>query len=187
MADFAALKADMMARLGKTEEALKKDFTGLRTGRANPALLDTIMVDAYGSMVPLNQVGNVSVPEARMLSVSVWDKNLIKHVEKAIMESGLGLNPMNDGSLIRIPIPPLSEERRVEIIKVAGKFTETARISVRNIRRDILDQIKALKDKNEISEDDQKRFEKEVQELTDSSIKKLDEILKKKEEEIKVI
>ena len=122
-----------------------------------------------------------------MLSVSVWDKNLVKHVEKAIMESGLGLNPMNDGSLIRIPIPPLSEERRVEIIKVAGKFTETARISVRNIRRDILDQIKALKDKNEISEDDQKRFEKEVQELTDSSIKKLDEILKKKEEEIKVI
>lgn len=187
MTNFATLKADMQERVAKTQEALKKDFSGLRTGRASVNLLDSIMVDAYGSTVPLNQVGNVSVPEARMLSVSVWDKNLIKHVEKAIMESGLGLNPMNDGSLIRIPIPPLSEERRVELVKVAGKFTETARVSIRNIRRDVLDQVKAMKSKNEISEDDEKRYEKETQELTDAAIKALDEMLKNKEAEIKVV
>ena len=145
------------------------------------------MVDAYGSMVPLNQVGNVSVPEARMLSVQVWDKSLMKHVEKAIMESGLGLNPMNDGQCIRIPIPPLSEERRVELCKIAGKYTETARISARNIRRDALDEVKKLKNANEISEDDQKRFETEIQTLTDNTIKALDDMLKTKEVEIKQV
>ena len=124
--NYSEIKTDMQTRLGKTQDALKKDFAGLRTGRASTALLDPIMVDAYGSMVPLNQVGNVSVPEARMLSVQVWDKSLMKHVEKAIMESGLGLNPMNDGQCIRIPIPPLSEERRIELCKIAGKYTETA-------------------------------------------------------------
>ena len=138
-------------------------------------------------MVPLNQVGNVSVPEARMLSVQVWDKSLMKHVEKAIMESGLGLNPMNDGQCIRIPIPPLSEERRIELCKIAGKYTETARISARNIRRDALDEVKKLKNANEISEDDQKRFETEIQTLTDNTIKTLDEMLKTKEVEIKQV
>lgn len=185
--NYSEIKTDMQTRLGKTQEALKKDFAGLRTGRASTALLDPIMVDAYGSMVPLNQVGNVSVPEARMLSVQVWDKNLIKHVEKAIMESGLGLNPMNDGQSIRIPIPPLSEERRVELCKIAGKYTETARISARNIRRDALDEVKKLKNANEISEDDQKRFETEIQTLTDNTIKALDEMLKAKEVEIKQV
>ena len=145
------------------------------------------MVDAYGSMVLLNQVGNVSVPEARMLSVQVWDKSLMKHVEKAIMESGLGLNPMNDGQCIRIPIPPLSEERRIELCKIAGKYTETARISARNIRRDALDEVKKLKNANEISEDDQKRFETEIQTLTDNTIKALDDMLKAKEVEIKQV
>ena len=185
--NYSEIKTDMQTRLGKTQEALKKDFAGLRTGRASTALLDPIMVDAYGSMVPLNQVGNVSVPEARMLSVQVWDKNLIKHVEKAIMESGLGLNPMNDGQSIRIPIPPLSEERRVELCKIAGKYTETARISARNIRRDALDEVKKLKNANEISEDDQKRFETEIQTLTDNTIKALDDMLKNKEVEIKQV
>ncbi|MBR4926958.1 MAG: ribosome recycling factor [Alphaproteobacteria bacterium] len=177
----------MQTRLTKTQEALKKDFAGLRTGRATTALLDPIMVDAYGSTVPLNQVGNVSVPEARMLSVQVWDKSLIKHVEKAIMESGLGLNPMNDGQCIRIPIPPLSEERRVELCKIAGKYTETARISARNIRRDALDEVKKLKNANEISEDDQKRYEEEIQSMTDAAVKALDEMLKAKEVEIKQV
>jgi len=185
--NYSEIKTDMQTRLGKTQEALKKDFAGLRTGRASTALLDPIMVDAYGSMVPLNQVGNVSVPEARMLSVQVWDKSLMKHVEKAIMESGLGLNPMNDGQSIRIPIPPLSEERRVELCKIAGKYTETARISARNIRRDALDEVKKLKNANEISEDDQKRFETEIQTLTDNTIKALDDMLKAKEVEIKQV
>lgn len=122
-----------------------------------------------------------------MLSVQVWDKSLMKHVEKAIMESGLGLNPMNDGQCIRIPIPPLSEERRVELCKIAGKYTETARISARNIRRDALDEVKKLKNANEISEDDQKRFETEIQTLTDTTIKALDDMLKAKEVEIKQV
>lgn len=184
---FTNIKSDMLARLAKADESLKRDFSGLRTGRANPAILDSVMVNAYGSVVPLNQVGNVSVPEARMLSVTVWDKSLVKDVEKGIVEAGLGLNPMNDGVLIRIPIPPLSEERRMEIIKVAHKFTEAARVSVRNIRRDAMDAVKALKAKNAISEDDQKRFEKEIQEMTDKAIAALEAHLKKKEDEIKVV
>ncbi len=184
---FADIKADMQTRLAKTEEALKKDFSGLRTGRATTALLDDIKVEAYGAMVPLNQIGNVSVPEARMLSVQVWDKTMLKKVEKAIIESGLGLNPMNDGVVIRIPIPPLSEERRIELIKIAGRYTETARVSARNIRRDALDAVKKLKQANEISEDDQDRYEDEIQKMTDTAIKSLDECLKAKEVEIKQV
>ena len=181
---YSEIKTDMQTRLGKTQEALKKDFAGLRTGRATTALLDPIMVDAYGSMVPLNQVGNVSVPEARMLSVQVWDKSLMKHVEKAIMESGLGLNPMNDGQCIRIPIPPLSEERRVELCKIAGKYTETARISARNIRRDALDEVKKLKNANEISEDDQRKFEDDLQKVFDKRGTEVDALAREKEADI---
>lgn len=184
---YNELKQDMQTRVQKSIESLKKDFSGLRTGRASTGLLDSIMVDAYGSMVPINQVGNVSVPEARMLSVNVWDKNLLKHVEKAIRESSLGLNPMNDGVQIRIPLPPLSEERRVELTKIAGKYTEEARIAVRNIRRDILDKIKKMKNDGEISEDDQKRYEEDVQKMTDKAIEEMDELLKVKEGEIKQV
>ncbi len=184
---YNELKQDMQVRVQKSIESLKKDFSGLRTGRASTGLLDSIMVDAYGSMVPINQVGNVSVPEARMLSVNVWDKNLLKHVEKAIRESSLGLNPMNDGVQIRIPLPPLSEERRVELTKIAGKYTEEARIAVRNIRRDILDKIKKMKNDGEISEDDQKRYEEDVQKMTDKAIEEMDELLKVKEGEIKQV
>ena len=185
--EYAQIKADMLAHMAKTEEALKKDFAGLRTGRATTALLDGIMVDAYGSLVPLNQVGNASVPEARMLSVQVWDKNLLKTVEKAIRDAGLGLNPMNDGQMIRIAIPPLSEERRLELVKIAGKYTETARVSARNVRREALDEVKKLKQANEISEDDQKRFETEIQDATDKTIAVLDDMLKNKEAEIKQV
>lgn len=185
--EYTQIKANMMTHMAKTEEALKKDFAGLRTGRATTALLDGIMVDAYGSVVPLNQVGNASVPEARMLSVQVWDKSLLKVVEKAIRDSGLGLNPMNDGQLIRIPIPPLSEERRLELVKIAGKYTETARVSARNVRREALDEVKKLKQANEISEDEQKRYETEIQDTTDKTIAALDEMLKNKEVEIKQV
>ncbi len=184
---YQEIKTDMQTRLGKTQDALKKDFSGLRTGRATTSLLDGVMVESYGTIVPLNQVGNVSVAEARMLSVSVWDKSMLKKVEKAIIEAGLGLNPMNDGTMIRIPIPPLSEERRIELIKIAGKYTETARVSVRSLRRDALDGIKKLKNDNAISEDEQKRYETEIQKLTDDGIKELDEMLKAKEVEIRQI
>jgi len=179
------IKTDMQNNMIKAEEALKKEFSGLRTGRASTALLDGIMVEAYGSVVPLNQVGNVSVPDARTLSISVWDKSLIKSVEKAITEANLGLNPMNDGQLIRLPIPPLSEERRMEIVKIAGRYTEEVRVSVRNYRREALDALKATKDT--LSEDDYKRYEKEIQDLTDKTIAKLDENLKAKETEIKQV
>ncbi|MBP5344477.1 MAG: ribosome recycling factor [Alphaproteobacteria bacterium] len=179
------IKSDMQSQMQKAEEALKKDFAGLRTGRASTALLDGLMVEAYGSVVPLNQVGNVSVPDARTLSISVWDKSLIKSVEKAITEANLGLNPMNDGQLIRIPIPPLSEERRVELVKVAARFTEDVRVAVRNHRREALDALKAIKES--MSEDDYKRYEKEVQDLTDKAIATLDEMLKNKETEIKQV
>jgi len=185
--NFNELKTDMQVRVAKTIESLKKDFAGLRTGRASTALLDNIMVDAYGSMVPINQVGTVSVAEARMLSVNVWDKNLIKHVEKAIRESSLGLNPMNDGVQIRIPLPPLSEERRVELSKIAGKYTEEGKVAIRNIRRDILDKIKKMKNDNEISEDDEKRYGEEVQKITDNATSQMDELLKEKETEIKQV
>ena len=184
---FSELKSDMENRVQKTIESLKKDFSGLRTGRASTALLDSIMVDAYGSMVPINQVANVSVPEARMLSVNVWDKNLLKHVEKAIRESSLGLNPMNDGVGLRIPLPPLSEERRVELTKIAGRYTEDAKVAVRNIRRDVLDKIKKMKNDNDISEDEQKRYEEEVQKITDNATKEMDELLKAKDVEIKQV
>ena len=184
MADFSEIKNDTKVRMDKTLEALKADFGSLRAGRAHISLLDGIMVDAYGSMTPLAQVGTISVPDARTLSVSVWDRSMAKAVEKAIMESDLGLNPSSDGQLIRIPIPPLSEERRKELVKVAGKYAEGAKVAVRNIRRDALDEVKKLKKDNAISEDDEKRFENEVQKLTDEATKKVDELLSQKEKDI---
>lgn len=184
MADFSAIKNDSKNRMEKTLEALKTDFGGLRAGRAHTSLLDGIMVDAYGSMTPISQVGTVSVPDARTLAVSIWDRGLAKSVEKALRESDLGLNPVSDGQLIRIPIPPLSEERRKELSKIAGKYSEQGKIAVRNIRRDALDEIKKLKKDNSISEDEEKRYETEVQKLTDDTIKKIDEMLVGKEKDI---
>ncbi len=184
MTDFSSIKADAKERMEKTLDSLKADFGGLRAGRAHVSLLDGIMVEAYGSMTPLSQVGTISVPDARTLSVSVWDRSLAKAVEKAIMESDLGLNPASDGQLIRIPIPPLSEERRKELLKVAGKYAENNKVAIRNIRRDALDDVKKLKKDNAISEDDEKRFENEIQKLTDDSIKKIDEMMSQKEKDI---
>ena len=184
MADFFFFKSNAKGRMDKTLETLKNDFGSLRAGRAHVSLLDGIMVEAYGSMTPLTQVGTISVPDARTLSVSVWDRGLAKQVEKAIMESDLGLNPSSDGQLIRIPIPPLSEERRKELTKVAGKYAEGAKVAVRNIRRDVLDSVKKMKKDGEISEDDEKRFENEIQKLTDEATKKIDEMLSQKEKDI---
>ncbi len=185
--DLEVIKNKMNARVEKTIESLKKDFSGLRTGRASTALLDSIMVEAYGAVVPLQQVASVSVPESRMLAVSVWDKGVIKMVEKAIRESDLGLNPMNDGQTLRIPLPPLSEERRVELCKIAAKYTETARVSIRSIRRDEIDAVKKMEKDGLCSEDDVKRAEAEIQKITDAKIAECDAMLKTKEEEIKVV
>lgn len=184
MSDFNEIKNDTKSRMDKTLESLKADFGGLRAGRAHASLLDGIMVEAYGSLTPISQVGTVGVPDPRTLSVSVWDKALAKNVEKALRESDLGLNPVSDGSLIRIPIPPLSEERRKELSKIAGKYSEQNKVAIRNIRRDALDGIKKLKKDNLISEDDEKRFENEIQKLTDESVKKIDEMLEAKEKDI---
>ena len=184
MSDFNEIKSDTKTRMDKTLEALKADFGGLRAGRAHASLLDGIMVEAYGSMTPLAQVGTISVPDARTLSISVWDKSLAKAVDKALRESDLGLNPASDGQLIRIPIPPLSEERRKELVKIASKYAEQNKVAVRNNRRDGLDGVKKLKKENLNSEDEEKRFENEIQKLTDESIKKIEEMLASKEKDI---
>jgi ribosome recycling factor len=165
-------------------EALRREFASVRTGKANPALLDSVRVDAYGSILPLNQVGTVSAPEARMLIVQPWDKTLVKAIEKGLRESDLGLNPSNDGSVIRIPIPALTEERRREYVRMLHKLTEEARVAVRNVRRDANDEIKHRQKDEGLSEDDIRREQAEVQKLTDSYITRVDELMKHKEAEI---
>lgn len=171
-------------RMDKAVQALREEFSGLRTGRANAGLLDPVHVDAYGSTSPLNAVAAISVPEPRLISVSVWDKGLVVSVEKAIRSAGLGLNPVVDGTTLRIPIPPLTEERRKDMVKLAGKYAEQQRIAVRNVRRDANDDLKKAEKASEISQDDQKRMEGEVQKATDEAIKRIDESLKTKEAEI---
>ncbi|MEO6718482.1 MAG: ribosome recycling factor [Novosphingobium sp.] len=177
-------KADLERRMKGAVESLKSDLSGLRTGRANTALLDPVTVTVYGSQMPLNQVATVSAPEPRLLSVQVWDKNNIGPVEKAIRSAGLGLNPINDGNNIRLPIPDLTEDRRKELAKLAGQYAEKARIAIRNVRRDGMENLKADENKKEISEDDRKRAETEVQKLTDDMIKAADEAAAHKEKEI---
>ncbi|WP_333586553.1 ribosome recycling factor [Phenylobacterium sp.] len=171
-------------RMDKAVAALKEEFGSLRTGRASSSLLDQVMVDAYGSTVPLNQVAAVSVPEPRMLTVNVWDRGLAVSVEKAIRNAGLGFNPVVDGQNLRIPIPPLTEERRKEMVKLAGKYAEQQRIAVRNVRRDANDDLKRAEKDGVISQDEHKRMEAEVQKFTDEAVKRVDEALKVKEQEI---
>lgn len=161
-------------------DALKKEFSGLRTGRASTSLLDSIHVDAYGNSMPLNQVGTVGVPEPRLLTVQVWDKGLVKNVEKAIRDAGLGLNPQPDGQLVRVPVPELSQERRQELAKIANKYAEGARVAVRNVRRDSMDALK----KEKMPEDQHKTQSDKVQKLTDEYIKKIDDSFAAKEKEI---
>ena len=177
-------KSDLQRRMHGAIDALKHDFSGLRTGRASTALVDTIHVEVYGSNMPLSQVATVSVPEPRMLTVQVWDRSNVQPVEKAIRSANLGLNPITDGQLIRLPIPDLTEERRKELAKLVGQFSEKARIAVRNVRRDGMDHLKQDEKKHEISEDERKRLEHEVQKLTDDTIKEIDEAAETKEKEI---
>ena len=174
---------DLERRMDGAMNALRQEFLTLRTGRASASMLEPISVDAYGAITPINQVATVNVPEPRMITVNVWDKGLTTTVEKALRESGLGINPIVDGTIIRLPIPELNEERRRELSKVAGQYAENARIAVRNVRRDGMDQIKKAKNDG-MSEDDQKFWEAEVQELTDTSIEKIDNALEGKQEEI---
>ena len=171
-------------RMDKAVAALKEEFGSLRTGRASASLLDQIHVEAYGSTVPINQVGAINVPEARMLTVSIWDRALVVSTEKAIRSSGLGLNPVVDGQTLRIPIPPLTEERRKDLVKVAGKYAEQQRVAVRNIRRDANDDLRKAQKDAVISQDEEKRMETDVQKLTDEAIRRVDEALKTKEQEI---
>jgi len=175
---------DIKRRMNGAVEVLRSEFSGLRTGRASAALLDPIQVDAYGSKTPINQVGTVSVPDSRLLAVQVWDQNLVGAVEKAVRDSGLGLNPSNDGNVIRIPIPQLSEERRAELAKIAHKYAEQARIAVRNVRRDGMDKLKRMEKASEISQDEQRAWADDLQKLTDGNIKTIDESLEVKEKEI---
>lgn len=177
-------KADLERRMKGAVESLKHDLVGLRTGRANTALLEPIMVDVYGAHMPITQVATISAPEPRMLTVQVWDKSSIGPVEKAIRSAGLGLNPINDGNTLRLPIPDLTEERRKELAKLASKYAENARIAIRNVRRDGMDALKADENKKEISEDERKRAETDLQKLTDDVIKLADEAAASKEKEI---
>ncbi len=177
-------KTDLQRRMQGAVDALKHDLVGLRTGRASTALLDPIQVEVYGAHMPLNQCATVSVPEPRMISVQVWDKGNVGPIEKAIRSAGLGLNPITDGQMIRLPIPDLTEERRKELAKLAGQYAEKARIAVRNVRRDGMDALKLDEKKHEISEDERKRLEVEVQKMTDTTIADVDAAAETKEAEI---
>lgn len=171
-------------RMERCVTALKEEFTSLRTGRASAGLLDQVMVEAYGSKTPITQLGSVSVPEPRSITVSVWDKAVVIAVEKAIRNSGLGLNPVVEGQNLRIPIPPLTEERRRDLAKLAGKYAEQQKVAVRNVRRDAMDDLKKAEKDAVISQDEQKRLETEIQKLTDEAVRRVDEVLKTKEQEI---
>lgn len=178
------LKQDLKRRMDGAIEVFKKELGGLRTGRASASLLEPITIDAYGSLMPLTQVGSITVPEPRMLTVQVWDKSLVKATEKAIRDGGLGLNPQTEGQTIRVPIPLLNEERRAELTKVAGKYGENTKISVRNVRRDGMDILKRLEKEGKISQDEHRHYSAEIQSLTDDEIKKIDDIQASKEKEI---
>jgi ribosome recycling factor len=171
-------------RMDKAVGALKEEFGSLRTGRASASLLDQVMVEAYGSKMPINQVGSVSVPEPRAIAVSIWDKSMVGPADKAIRAAGLGFNPVVEGQTLRIPIPPLTEDRRRDLVKLAGKYAETQKIAVRNVRRDAMDDLKKAEKDAVIAQDEHKRMETEVQKLTDESVKRIDEALKIKEQEI---
>lgn len=174
----------LQKRMDGAFDTLRKEFGGLRTGRASPSLLDPIKVNAYGQEMPINQVGTISVPEPRMLSIQVWDRSQVQIVDKAIRSAGLGLNPVVEGALIRIPLPELSAERRQELSKIAHKYAEQARVAVRNVRRDGMDMLKKMEKDRKISEDDHRLWSEEVQKMTDGEIKKIDDLLAAKEKDI---
>jgi ribosome recycling factor len=178
------LLTDLRRRMDGALEVLRREFGGLRTGRASASLLEPITIQAYGSSVSLNQVANINVPEPRMLTVQVWDRAMVKAVDKAIREAGLGLNPQTEGQVIRIPIPDLNEERRRELTRVSAKYAEQARVSVRNVRRDGIDVLKRREKETDITQDQQRKLQQEVQHLTDDYIRRIDEALAQKDREI---
>jgi ribosome recycling factor len=186
-ADLAALKQDLTRRMDGALETLRREFSGLRSGRASPALLEPVRVPAYGSEMPLPQLGTIAVPEARMITVQVWDRALVSAVVAAIRDCGLGLNPAADGQLVRVPLPQLTGERRAELSKAAHKYAEGAKVAVRGVRRDGMEQVKALEKKGTISEDDATRWQEEVQKLTDAYVKRVDDLLAEKDKEIKQV
>ncbi|WP_159993532.1 ribosome recycling factor [Roseomonas sp. 18066] len=186
-ADLTTLKQDITRRMESGLDVLKKEFVGLRTGRASPALLEPIRVEVYGSNQPLNQVANISVGGPSMLQVQVWDRQAAKAVEIAIRDSGLGLNPQTEGQTIRVPLPPLTQDRRNELAKQAARYAEAAKVAARGVRRDGMEQIKAWEKKSEIGKDDAAKWSDEVQKLTDQTIKKVDELLAEKEKDIKAV
>jgi ribosome recycling factor len=179
--------ADLRKRMDGAIEVLRREFAGLRTGRASASLLEPLTVAAYGSEMPLNQVGTISVPEPRLLAIQVWDKGLVKAVEKAVRSAELGLNPAVDGTLVRVPIPELSEERRAELAKVASRYAEAARVAVRNVRRDGMEQLKRMEKDGELSQDDHHKAADSVQEVTDGEVKKINDLLAAKEAEIMTV
>lgn len=184
MVTLESIQQETSTRMDKTVESLKRDFSRVRTGRASPSLLEGVTVDYYGSPMPINQVANVSVPEARMLVIQPWEKTMIGPIEKAIQSSDLGLNPQNDGNLIRLPIPALSEERRKELVKTSKKMSEDAKIAVRNIRRDSNEKLKKAEKDKDVTQDMQKKGMEDIQKLTDDYIANIDELLSLKEKEI---
>jgi ribosome recycling factor len=184
MAEFDATRNDMKRRMESAMEVLHREFAGLRTGRASINLLEPLIVEAYGQKVPITQVGTVGVPEPRMLTVQVWDRALVTYVEKAIRDSNLGLNPQSDGQLVRVPIPPLTEDRRKEITKIASRYTEEAKVAVRNVRRHGLDELKKFEKDGKVSQDESKKITKDIQDMTDGYVKKLDDAFAHKEKEI---
>jgi ribosome recycling factor len=186
-ADLNTLKQDLTRRMDGALETLRREFAGLRAGRASPGLLEPVRVEAYGTEMPISQVGTIAVPEARMLTVQVWDRSMVSAVERAIRDAGLGLNPASDGQLVRIPIPVLTAERRAELVKAAGRYAEGAKVAVRGVRRDGMDQIKAHEKKHELGEDEAKHWHDEVQKLTDQYIKRIDEAFAEKERDVRQV
>ena len=179
--------SDTSRRMNGAITSLESDFQGLRTGRASTGMLDPITVDAYGSKMPVNQLGNISAPEPRMLSIQVWDQSMVAAVEKAIRESDLGLNPQTEGNLIRLPIPDLSAERRIELAKVAGKYAEQTRVAIRNVRRDSIEMVRKMEKDGEFGEDERHGLEQQIQKLTDEAVAKVDSMLAAKESDIKTV
>ncbi len=183
-ADLNQLKQDLTRRMDGAMETLRREYAGLRTGRANPGLLEPVRVEAYGTEMPITQVGTIGVPEPRMITVQVWDRAMVKAVDKAIREAGLGLNPQTEGQVIRVPIPDLNEERRRELTRVTARYAEQGRVSVRNVRRDGVELLRRREKDADISQDQQRKLQQEVQHLTDDYIKRIDEALAQKDREI---
>ena len=184
---FEEIKNDLKARMTSSVQSAKSEMAGIRAGRASPSMLDSIKVETYGQKMSINQIGNITTPDARTINIDVWDQANVTLVDKAIRESDLGINPLVEGNLIRLPLPQLTEERRVEFLKMAGKISENTKIAIRNIRRDGIEKVKKLEKDKEIGQDDSKKFQDNIESITTSQINSIDDILKSKEEDLKKI